>query len=67
MVQDGNVLIADLSSQIDVLNGTAGVIANVGDRGSLALGVSFPLGGNHVYDWNLVAQLTYRFGPRVGP
>jgi hypothetical protein len=65
MVQDGNVLVADLSSQTDVLNGTAGVIANVGDRGSLGLGVSFPLTGNRVYDWNLIAQLTYRFGPRV--
>jgi hypothetical protein len=65
VVQDGNVVVGDLNSEIDVLNGTAGVIANVGKRGSFALGASFPLTGNHVYDWNLIAQLTYRFGPRV--
>jgi len=61
-VQDGNVMISDLSSHIDVLNGTAGVICNFGQRAGLSLGVSFPLTGERLYDWNLIAQLNYRSG-----
>jgi hypothetical protein len=60
-VQDGNVIVSDLSSQVDVLNGTAGVICNFGQRASFSLGVSFPLTGERLYDWNLIAQLNYRF------
>jgi hypothetical protein len=63
-VQDGVVTIGDLTSQINVLNGTVGVIANVANCTNVSLGVSFPLTGDHVYDWNLMAQVEYRFGPR---
>lgn len=64
LVRDGNILIGDFAGRT-VLNGTAGVVALFGPRASLSLGVSFPLAGDRLYDWNLIAQLNYRFGPRV--
>jgi hypothetical protein len=64
-VRDGNVVVADCTGRTSVLNGTAGVIAVFGERASLSIGVSFPLAGDRLYDWNLIAQLNYRFGPRL--
>jgi hypothetical protein len=59
-VQDANVLVSDFS-HVDALNGTAGVICNFGQHASFSLGVSFPLTGDRLYDWNLIAQLNCRF------
>jgi hypothetical protein len=64
-VNDGNVSVADLNSRIDVLNATAGVICNFGERSSLSLGASFPLTGGRLYDWALIAQVNFLFGPRI--
>lgn len=61
-VQTGTVTVADLDSSIDVLNGAAGAIFQFGERTNLSIGMSFPLGGEHLYDWNLVAQLNFQFG-----
>ena len=62
VVQTGSVLVADMNSSIDVLNATTGVNFVLGDRSTSALGVSFPLAGDRLYDWNLMAQLNFRFG-----
>lgn len=61
-VQTGTVTVDDLNSNIDVFNGAAGAIFQFGDRTNLSLAMSFPLGGDHLYDWNLVAQLNIGFG-----
>jgi hypothetical protein len=63
-VQDGNTIVADLDGRFNVLNATAGFIMNFGDRANLSLGVSVPLTGDRLYDWSLMAQVNYRFGPR---
>ena len=60
-VQGGNVLVTDLTSRINVLNATGGVIMNVGKRASLSVGASAPLTGDRLYDWNFIAQLNYRY------
>lgn len=62
VVQGGNLTVAALGSNIDVLYGTTGAIFELGEQTRLSLGVSFPLGGDHLYDWNLIAQLNYAFG-----
>jgi len=64
-VQAGNILVADLTSRINVLNATAGVIMNVGQSASLSVGGSVPLTGERLYEWSVIAQFNYRFGPRV--
>ena len=61
-VQTGSVLVTDLNSNIDVLNATTGLNFVFRDRATLALGVSFPLAGDRLYDWNLMARLNFRFG-----
>jgi hypothetical protein len=61
-VSDGTTTVADLGSNINVLHGTTGAILQFGERTRLSLGVSFPLGGDQLYDWNLIAQLNYEFG-----
>jgi hypothetical protein len=62
VVQAGSVAVADVNSNIDVLNATTGVNLVLGDRATLALGVSFPVSGDRLYDWNLMATLNVRFG-----
>ncbi len=64
-VRQGGVLVTDLGSHVDVLDATVGAIARFGDRADLGVAVSFPVGGNRLYDWNLMAQFTYNFGPRT--
>ena len=63
-VQQGGVVVTDLGSHIDVLDATVGTVVQFRDRANLGLGISFPLSGNRLYDWNLMAQFTYNFGPR---
>jgi len=62
VVGDGTVAVSDLFSHVDSLNGTLGTIFQFGERTSLSLGVSFPLSGDHLYDWTAIAQLNYNFG-----
>ncbi len=62
-VQTGSVLVTDLNGNIDVLNATAGVNVVLRDQATLSLGVSFPLAGERLYDWDLMARLNFRFGP----
>ena len=62
VVQTGSVVVADVNSNIDVLNATTGVNFVFGDRTTLALGVSFPVSGDRLYDWNLMATLNLQFG-----
>jgi hypothetical protein len=63
VVQAASVLVADANSDVDVLDATVGVNFAFCDRATLALGVSFPVAGERLYDWNLTAQLNIRFGP----
>lgn len=63
VVRDGNIVVADFTNRT-LFTGTAGFIAAFGPRAYLSLGVNFPLTGDRLYDWNLIAQLNYRFGPR---
>jgi hypothetical protein len=62
VVQTGSVLVADMNDNIDVLNATVGANFAFCDRATLALGVSFPVAGERLYDWSLMAQLNMRFG-----
>jgi hypothetical protein len=61
-VQTGSVLVADLNNNIDVLNATTGINVVFRDRTTLALGVSFPVTGNRLSDWNLMARINIPFG-----
>jgi len=61
-VTDGATTVTDLGSDISAFYGTTGAILQFGERTRLSLGVSFPLGGDRLYDWNLIAQLNYQFG-----
>lgn len=61
-VNNGVVNVADLNSSLNVVNGNTGAIFRFAERTNLALGVSYPLGGDRYYDWNLQAQLNYSFG-----
>ena len=64
-VRDGSILVGAIPQRPEVLQGTAGVIAVLGQRVQLAVGASFPLAGDRLFDWTLTAQLTTRFGPGV--
>lgn len=61
-VTDGTTTVTDLGGDISAFYGTTGAIFQFGERTRLAVGVSFPLGGDQLYDWNLIAQLNYQFG-----
>jgi hypothetical protein len=61
-VQDGINSISDLSSGINALTGSTGAIVRFGERSNLSIGVSFPLAGDRLYDWNVIAQVNFRFG-----
>jgi hypothetical protein len=61
-VLTGSALVTDLNDNLDVLNGTTGVNFVLNDRAVLALGVSFPLDDEWLYDWSLLARLNVRFG-----
>jgi hypothetical protein len=63
-VQSGPVTVSDLTSRINALTASVGTIFQFGERTNLSVGVSLPLSGERLYDWNLIAQLNYQFGPR---
>lgn len=62
-VVNGPITVADLSSDINFLTGSVGTILRFGESTHLSVGVHFPVAGDRLYDWNLMAQLNYRFGP----
>lgn len=64
IVQTGNVTVADLGNNLDVLNATTGVIYRLSNNAVVSFGVSLPLGGTRLYDYNLIAQVNLLFGPR---
>jgi hypothetical protein len=61
-VQLGSVAVTDATGSLDIFSATAGVICTLCDHTYLSLGVNVPLGGDHKYDWSLVAQLNCYFG-----
>jgi hypothetical protein len=61
-VQDGTVTITDQSRDINAVDGTTGFIFRLGERANFSLGFTFPLSGNRISDWDLVAQLNFAFG-----
>ena len=61
-VSNGLLTVTDVNSGLNVLNGTTGMIFRFAERANLAVGVSYPLGGDRYYDWSLQTQLNYQFG-----
>jgi hypothetical protein len=61
-VQDANVNISYLNSRVNALSITGGVVCQMGNLANLAVGLTFPIGGERLSDWNLAAQVNLRFG-----
>lgn len=65
-VQNGIVQVADLNnSNLNVLNATAGLNIQMGDRANMGVGLSLPVTSQRLYDWNLMVQFNYQFGSTV--
>jgi hypothetical protein len=60
-VQSGGLSVTDSMLPFNSLNLTPGAILEFGRRTRLSLGVSFPIAGERIYSWNLMAQLNYYF------
>jgi hypothetical protein len=63
----GAVVIADSAGNIDELNLTAGLMAQLGDRSFLSVGVVAPLrsGDDRFFDWQAGVRFNWFFGPTV--
>ena len=61
-VQSGNLVVTDLASNYDSLNGSAGFNFVFREDTLLAVGCSAPLAGDRLYDWNFFVQLNHYFG-----
>ena len=61
-VQDNSVSVSGLGYNSNVFTGSLGAILRFQERLNVSFGVSCPLGGDHLYSWNAVAQLNYQFG-----
>lgn len=62
IVEEGDVHVSDLGSNINVLNDTTGAIFRFNENANLSVGVSFPIAGDQLYDWNVIAQFNVKFG-----
>lgn len=63
-VSNGVISLSDVNSNLSVLNGTTGAIFRIAERAVLSFGVSYPLGGDRLYDWSLQTQFNYYYGRR---
>jgi hypothetical protein len=61
-VVNGPITVADLSSEIDFLTGSVGTVLRFGDSTYLSVSIQVPITNDRLYDWNVMAQLNYRFG-----
>jgi len=61
-VSNGVISVSDTNGGLNVLNGTTGLIFRFAERANLAVGASYPLGGDRFYDWALQTQFNYQFG-----
>ncbi len=64
-VQDTNVNISYLNNHVNALYATGGVVCRLARFADLAVGLSLPIGGERLSDWNLTAQVNLRYGPAV--